>query len=121
MQEGQELLEGEDLEKTRSQTAASQKSPVTTPTKVKRTTTIAQTAQEASTHILGSEELGRTRSQTRKRSESGEEKDKKSPMKRSSTMAQTAKEGEEFLEREAKRSKIEEVEEEQGAEAKAED
>ena len=42
-------------------------------------------------------------------------------MKRSSTMAQTAKEGEEFLEREAKRSKIEEVEEEQGAEAKAED
>ena len=46
---------------------------------------------QASTHILGSEELGRTRSQTRKRSESGEEKDKKSPMKRSSTMAQTAK------------------------------
>jgi len=49
-QEGQQLLEGEELEKTRAQTA-SQKSPTattptTTPTKVKRTTTIAQTAQE---------------------------------------------------------------------------
>lgn len=42
-QEGKELLEGEELEKTRGQTAAAaQKSPVS---KVKRTTTIAQTTE----------------------------------------------------------------------------
>ena len=46
---------------------------------------------QASAHILGSEERGRTRSQTRKLSESGEEKEKKPSVKRSSTMAQTAK------------------------------
>ena len=47
-QEGQELLGGEQLEKTRQQTADAaaadaQKSP---PAKVKRTTTIAQTTSE---------------------------------------------------------------------------
>ena len=46
-QEGQELLGGEQLEKTRQQTAEAaadaQKSP---PSKVKRTTTIAQTTSE---------------------------------------------------------------------------
>ncbi len=45
LQEGQALLDGEELEKTRAQTASA-KSPVTSPgSKIKRTTTIAQTTQ----------------------------------------------------------------------------
>ena len=46
-QEGAALLEGQKLEKTRGQTAASKDVPAspTTPTKVKRSTTISQTAE----------------------------------------------------------------------------
>jgi hypothetical protein len=100
------------LEKTRGKTkeAAAAASP-TTPTKVKRSTTIAKTA-EASSHILGSEERGRTRSQTRRMSEKDHPEDEATPtkpsVKRTSTMAQTAKEGEEFLERQAKQAKLDE-------------
>ena len=59
--------------------------------------------------MLGDEELGKTRSQTRKFSESDE---KKPAVKRTSTMAQTAQEGEEFLARESKRTKQTEEEDE---------
>lgn len=101
--EGQELLDGAELERTRGQTAtaASQKSPIS---KVKRTTTMAQTTQDGSL-ILGQGERGRTRSQTRKMSEGGEE-EKKTPVKRAGTMEQTVKAGEEFLASEAKRAKV---------------
>ena len=46
-QEGAQLLEGEQFEKTRSQTAASNKEPKspTTPNRSKRTTTIVQTTE----------------------------------------------------------------------------
>ena len=45
-----------------------------------------------SNYILGEEEFGRTRSQTRKISESGADEEAKKPaVKRTSTMAQTAK------------------------------
>ena len=121
----------------------------TTPTKVKRSTTIAQTAEvpvenlltfdlyslplslsllQASSHILGSEERGRTRSQTRRMSEREQSEEEgaasKPSVKRTSTMARTAKvhpslslpqippslpqEGEEFLERQAKQAKLDE-------------
>lgn len=113
-QEGAALLEGEKLEKTRGQTkeaAAAVTASKTTPTKVKRSTTIAKTAED-STQILGSEERGRTRSQTRRMSERDqveEEGTAKPAVKRTSTMAQTAKEGEEFLERQsAKQAKLDE-------------
>ncbi len=43
MQEGQQLLDGEKLEKTRAQTASSKEEP--TPPKAKRATTIAQTTE----------------------------------------------------------------------------
>ncbi len=42
-QEGEQLLDGEKLEKTRAQTAATKEEQ--TPPKVKRATTIAQTAE----------------------------------------------------------------------------
>ena len=46
-QEGQELLGGEQLEKTRQQTAeAAADAQKSSPSKVKRTTTIAQTTSE---------------------------------------------------------------------------
>ena len=54
MQEGASLLEGEELEKTRAQTAASKtevESP-TTPSKVKRTTTIFQTTEVCVSAVL---------------------------------------------------------------------
>ena len=126
--EGAALLEGEQLEKTRGQTAASKEVPKspTTPTRVKRTTTISQTTEvrrtclpslcvirlphvhteilacaplthtlslslQASSHILGSEERGRTRSQTRRMSEREEDEPSRPAVKRASTMAQTAK------------------------------
>ena len=48
--------------------------------------------KQDSNYILGEEEFGRTRSQTRKISESGVEDEAKKPaVKRTSTMAQTAK------------------------------
>lgn len=125
-QEGEQLLGGEQLKKTRGQTAAKdQTSPPispakttpskttptnTTPSRTKRTNTIAQTTEDGA-HILGSSgELGRTRSQTRKLSESEE---KKPSVKRTSTMAQTAKEGGEFLERDSKRPKFQLQEDEE--------
>ena len=49
---------------------------------------LCDTFHQASAHILGQEKRGRTRSQTRKGSESDE---KKPAVKRTSTMAQTAK------------------------------
>ncbi|KAL5492043.1 hypothetical protein EMCRGX_G017433 [Ephydatia muelleri] len=139
-QEGGQLLGGEQLKKTRGQTAAKdQTSPPispakttptkttpskttptkTTPSRTKRTNTIVQTTEDGA-HILGSSgELGRTRSQTRKLSESSEEK--KPSVKRTTTMAQTAKEGSEFLERDSKRPKfqLQEDEEEKEEEAAA--
>ena len=48
LQEGKQLLEGEELEKTRAQTAAaavSPKSPTTPTGRVKRSTTIAKTTE----------------------------------------------------------------------------
>ena len=47
IKEGAALLEGQKLEKTRGQTAASKDVPAspTTPTKVRRSTTISQTAE----------------------------------------------------------------------------
>ena len=51
-QEGQELLGGEQLEKTRQQTAEAAADTQKSPAKVKRTTTIAQTTSEVNSIIL---------------------------------------------------------------------
>ena len=94
-----------------------------------------------SSHILGGEERGRTRSQTRRMSEKEPPEEEgatptKPSVKRTSTMAQTAKvsgffspdlldfyllchlqEGEEFLERQAKQAKLDENGDKTAAEA----
>ncbi|WP_411024936.1 hypothetical protein [Salmonella sp. s54836] len=94
--EAKDYLGEDDREKTRKQTQeAAENDDKTDKPSVNRTATMVATAEEGAS-ILGGEDLGKTRSQTEKANTPS-----KSPttLKRTGTMAETAKEGEEFLKR----------------------
>ena len=101
-QERAELLGDEKLGKTRGEKSSPRKSP-----HMKRTKTTQATTQDAAA-ILEGQSLGRTRSQTKgispaRTTPSPKKPAKKAAMKKEGTMAVTAKEGQEFLERSGKK------------------